>query len=72
MARKYKGSMNGQRYLANTSPYTREVHDLDNESRHCLIDEIIRTSQDKPYALLEEARRDDFRECALCSPYPYR
>ena len=68
LARKYKGNMNGQRYLANTSPYPREVHDLDNENRHCLVDEIIRVAQDRPYTSLEEARRDDFNQCTLCSP----
>jgi hypothetical protein len=70
--RKYKGNMNGQKYLANTSPYRREVHDLDNESRHCLADEIIRAGQDKPYTSLDEAHRDDFSRCGLCSPDPFR
>jgi hypothetical protein len=65
--RKYKGNMNGERYVANTSPYKREVHDLDRESRHCLIDEIIRARQDMPYGSLDDARRDDFNQCALCS-----
>jgi hypothetical protein len=68
VARKYKGNLNGQRYVANVSPYRREVHDLDNENRNCLIDEIIRAGQDKPYASVEEARRDDFNQCAFCSP----
>ena len=36
LARKYKGSMNGQQYVAHMDPYRREVHDLDNENRHCL------------------------------------
>jgi hypothetical protein len=66
--RKYKGNMNGQRYVANTSPYRREVHDLDSESRHCLVDEIIRAGQDKPYSSIQEARQDDFNQCALCLP----
>jgi hypothetical protein len=67
VARKYKGNMNGQKYIANTSPYRREVHDLDNENRNCQVDEIIRTGQDKPYSSLSEARQDDFNQCAFCS-----
>ena len=41
--------MNGQQYVAQMNPYMRHVHDLDNENRNCLIDEIIRTGQDRPY-----------------------
>ena len=66
MSRKYKGNMNGQRYVANTSPYKREVHDLDNESRNCLVDEVIRAGQDKPYESLTDAKREDFGTCAYC------
>ncbi|MGH7602899.1 MAG: hypothetical protein ACRENK_02755 [Gemmatimonadaceae bacterium] len=67
VARKYKGNMNGQKYVANTSPYRREVHDLDNENRNCQVDEIIRSGQDMPYTSLDAARRDDFGQCAFCS-----
>jgi hypothetical protein len=44
MARRYRGNMNGERYLANRSASKREVHDLDNEKtgkNECQIDEII-------------------------------
>jgi len=47
MARRYRGNMNGERYLANTSPSKLEVHDLDNEKTNCQIDEIIRAGHDK-------------------------
>jgi len=66
VSRKYKGSLNGERYVANASPYKREVHDLDNENRNCMIDEIIRSRHDKPYRTLAEARRDDFPHCPFC------
>ena len=66
MPRKYKGNMNGQRYIAHLSPYKREIHDLDNESRNCLIDEIIRAGKDRPYDSLLEARREDYNPCAYC------
>jgi hypothetical protein len=67
VARKYKGNLNGQRYVANMSPWKREVHDLDNENRNCLIDEIIRSGQDKPYSSLSDARHDDYNICGFCS-----
>jgi hypothetical protein len=66
VSRKYKGNLNGERYVANTSPYKREVHDLDNENRNCVIDEIIRSRQDKPFRSLEDARREEFRQCPFC------
>jgi cell division protein FtsB len=34
--------MNGEQYLANTSPSKKEVHDLDNEKTGCQIDDIIK------------------------------
>ena len=67
MARKYKGNMNGEKYVANTSPYKREVHDLDNESRSCQVDEIIRAHQDKPYTSLSRAIADEFGACTFCT-----
>ena len=48
--RRYTGNMNGERYLANTSPSKKEVHDLDNEKTNCQIDEIIKAGHDKPYS----------------------
>ena len=68
MSRKYKGNLNGERYVANTSPYKREVHDLDNENRNCMVDEIIRAKQDKPFGSLEAARREEFGQCPFCCP----
>lgn len=66
MARRYTGNMNGERYLANTSPSKREVHDLDNETNRCQIDEIIRAGNDKPYNSLGAARADGYDNCAHC------
>ncbi|MFL5568728.1 MAG: hypothetical protein ACJ79B_13690 [Gemmatimonadaceae bacterium] len=66
MPRKYKGNMNGQQYVAHADPYKREVHDLDNESRNCLIDEIIRAGKDRPYSSVADAREDDYRPCVYC------
>jgi hypothetical protein len=66
MARRHTGNMNGERYLANTSPTKREVHDLDNEKINCQIDEIIRAGHDKPYTSLQAAHRDGYDNCAYC------
>ena len=60
--------MNGERYLANTSPSKREVHDLDAETIQCQVDEIIRAGHDKPYHSLEAAHRDAYDDCAYCLP----
>jgi hypothetical protein len=60
--------MNGERYLANTSPSKREVHDLDAEKTQCQIDEIIRAGHDKPYNSLEAAHVDGYDDCAYCLP----
>ncbi len=69
MARRFRGHMNGQRYLANANPAKREVHDLDNEKtgpNQCQIDEIIRAGHDRPYTTLEAAKRDGYDNCRWC------
>jgi hypothetical protein len=67
MARRYKGNMNGERYLGNTSK--KEVHDLDNEktgANQCQIDEIIRAGNDKPFTSLSSANSAGYDNCAYC------
>ena len=66
MARRYKGNMNGEKYLANKSPSKKEVHDLDNEQTRCQIDEIIKAGNDKPYSAKKSARDDGYDNCAHC------
>lgn len=69
MARRYKGNMNGERYLANKSPSKKEVHDLDNEkagANQCQIDEIIKAGNDKPYDSQAAANRDGYDNCQWC------
>ncbi len=66
MTRRYRGHMNGERYLANTNPSKREVHDLDNEKTACQIDEIIAAGHDKLYNSRETANRDGYDNCAYC------
>jgi len=66
MTRRYKGNMNGEPYLANTSASKLEVHDLDQEKTNCQIDEIIRAGHDKPYTSLSVARAAGYDNCAYC------
>jgi hypothetical protein len=66
MARRYTGKMNGEQYLANTSPSKMEVHDLDNEKSQCQIDEIIRAGHERPYTTLSAAHAAGFDNCAYC------
>lgn len=66
MGRRYSGNMNGERYLANTSPSKLEVHDLDNEKSNCQIDEIIKAGHDKPYNSRAAANQDGYDNCAYC------
>jgi hypothetical protein len=61
--------MNGERFLANTNPLKKEVHDLDNEdtsANGCQINEIIKAGHDKPYNSLEAAHVDGYDNCAKC------
>lgn len=69
MARRYSGNMNGERYIANTSPSKKEVHDLDNEktgANQCQINEIIAAGNDKPYHSQYSANADGYDNCAYC------
>ena len=68
VSRRYNADLNGERYVANTSPYQREVHDLDNENRNCIVDEIVRGHHYKPFNSLEDARREEFTQCPFCCP----
>ena len=64
MARRYRGHMNGERFLGNVNKM--EVHDLDNEKTNCQIDEIIRAGHDRPYATLQAAKSAGHDNCAYC------
>lgn len=66
MTRRWIGHMRGERFLANTSPSKREVHDLDNETTNCQIDAIIRAGNDHPYSSREAAKRDGYDNCHYC------
>ena len=56
----------GKRYCGNIN--TMEVHDLDNETTLCWIDEIIAAGHAKIFFpdTLEQAHREGYYNCALC------
>ena len=67
MARRFKGNMDGERYLGNTN--TKEVHDLDKEDTSpngCQIDEIIAAGHDKPFDSLTAAHGAGYDNGAKC------
>jgi hypothetical protein len=67
MARRYRGHMNGEQYLGNTSK--KEVHDLDNEktgANQCQIDGIIAAGNDMPFISLAAAHSAGYDNCAYC------
>lgn len=62
--RRWSGNMRGEQYLGNTNK--KEVHDLDQETTSCQIDEIIRAGHDKPFTSLSSARGAGYDNCAKC------
>jgi hypothetical protein len=58
--------MHGERFLANENGSRREIHDLDNESDACRIDEILHAGHDQPYTTLFAAHRDGYDNCTTC------
>lgn len=40
MVRRYGSPYDHKRYLVNKNPSSKEIHDLDNETEHCHIDDI--------------------------------
>lgn len=62
--RRYGSHMMGEPYLGNTR--TNEVHDLDNETEACRISQAVATSTDRPFATLEDAHAQGYRDCPHC------
>jgi len=68
MSRRNYPPFNGKRYIGNTSPSKREVHDLNNEDTKpngCQIDEIKEVVIFAPDTL-EEASSKGFDPCDKC------
>ena len=64
--RRFDGKMNGERYLADTSPGKREVHDLDPEMEECHIDDIISAGNAEPFRSQSDAKAAGFDDCQYC------
>lgn len=62
--RRNRGNMHGEKYLGNTNE--KEVHDLDNETVNCQINEIIAAGHDMPFTSLVVAKLSGFDNCAYC------
>ena len=73
MARRFAGQMFGERYLADTTPARRVVHDLDMENRApyaCQIDSIIAARAAQPFETITTARAAGFVDCPWCIGRP--
>ena len=64
MARRQEGNMNGERFCGNLS--TTEIHDLDSETCHCKIDDIIAAGDDRAFTSLVDAQTVGYEVCAWC------
>lgn len=56
--------MSGEQYLGNTNK--KEVHDLDQETGQCQIDEIINAGHDRPFDTLAAAHEAGYDNGAYC------
>jgi hypothetical protein len=68
MARRPGPPTYGRRFVGNSNPGHREVHDLDNEKRQCQIDEIIAAGHAVIFNpdTLAQARQQGYDNCAYC------
>lgn len=62
--RRYGPPLNGAKYCGNTA--TKEVHDLDDETTQCQIDEIIKAGHAKPFQTLAAAHAEGYDNCHYC------
>ena len=60
----YSGNMRGEKYLGNKRKL--EIHDLDNEKSLCLVNNIVFAKQDVPFNSLNEARKQQYKNCSYC------
>ncbi|MBI4640610.1 MAG: hypothetical protein HY731_07945 [Candidatus Tectomicrobia bacterium] len=64
MARRFNGKMNGERYLGEVS--TKRLHDLDEESLDCNIDDILQGSREQPFKEMIDAHDGGYTNCVHC------
>ena len=64
MTRRHNRPLFGVRLCGNT--VTKEVHDLDNETVQCQIDEILESGNAFPFKSLETAYQLGYDNCHCC------
>ena len=64
MARRFKGRMNGERYVGNRCTW--KVHDQDTETSRCQINDIIDAGQEEPFEDYVEAQSKGYEHCSEC------
>jgi len=66
MARRYGPPLYGARFCGNDSPSKMEVHDLDNETSQCQINEIVAAGHAQPFDTLDAAHSAGYDNCHYC------
>jgi len=64
MTRRFAGRMAGERWLGNEAK--KEVHDLDRETKECLIHEIMDADNDVAFITIEDAHEQGYTDCPYC------
>ncbi len=64
MTRRHNLPLFGVRLCGNTA--TKDVHDLDNETVQCQIDEIVASGNAFPFKSLEKAHQLGYDKCHYC------
>ena len=64
MSRRHGPPLYGSKYCGNTK--TTEVHDLDNETESCLIEEIVSSGRALSFHSLKEADKAGYNNCHNC------
>ena len=64
MSRRFDGNMNGERYCGDKK--SMEIHDLDQETCMCHIDDVIAKHRDRPFLRITEARKQGYNNCEWC------
>ena len=59
-----RGHVNGERFCGDY--VTRKVHDLQNEKKSCLINDIVDSGNDIPFINFEIARQSGYSPCEYC------
>ena len=64
MTRRFAGRMAGERWLGNKK--NKEVHDLERETKECVIHEIMDAENEIAFRTLEDAHEQGYKNCPFC------